>query len=106
MDGLKQELREEIPDDLPLDIQEDLVDSMTGESDLPIDTGLEVVVRKADRAVFAESHVHGAPDEMVFHLTPEDARSFESEVLDPVIIGMLLDGELDFDNDYDPEDCT
>jgi hypothetical protein len=104
-EDIKQQLREEVPDGLPLDVQEEVVDAITGESNLPIDTGLEVVVRPVDQTMWEETHVHGGTSEIVFHLDPEDARIFDSEVLDPVIVSMMLDGELDFDNDYNTENC-
>lgn len=94
------ELRDELPDGIPLDVQARAIDAVTGESEMALDESLEIVVRTVPEP-FEESHVHPAPGELALHLTPRDAREFDAEVLNPLLVGVVLDRELSFTNDYD-----
>lgn len=44
---------------------------------LPVDAGLEVIVRPVPGELIDESHVHGDDTKCVLHLAPVDAREYK-----------------------------
>lgn len=99
---LEEKLRDELPTDLPIDLRERIIDAAsTDGSDLPIDKGLEVIIKQVPGDEFASSHPHFVDEECyVLHLTPEDAREYDRH-LDEFTSQMLVDA---LDEMNDPTD--
>jgi hypothetical protein len=96
-DEIRELLDEELPDEIPPDIREEAIEAVTGKSTLGIDEGIEVIVRKVPQSDFSESHVHGAGNDLMLHLTPEDARKFDRDILNPMMASIIIDQEVAFD---------
>jgi hypothetical protein len=94
----EDDLREIIAESgvLPIDQREEMIESIKSESSsLAVDCCVEVSIRKLPDTDFDTSHPHmSGPGEIKLHLAPDDARTFDQQVVDPLFVSLLLDRDL------------
>lgn len=96
--SFSEKLREALPDEAA-DAQEkdEFIQQMVeGKSTLPVDKGLEVLIRPVPGDAFDESHAHLEPAEklMVFHLASAEAAEFDGMMNEFIVNWVTEDDDL------------
>lgn len=79
MTPTREQIEEIVPDILLEDdeIDEQIDQIVEGNPTIPIDASLQVTVEIVPGDSFDETHAHLLPEGIVYHLVPEDAKTFD-----------------------------